>query len=323
MGSGPVAAGRLAAVTASLGGATVDGSTGPVILPAALSNPTWSATSTTLGATGVTYTFGFTTTALVEVITSITMTVPPGTSGTPTIGSGTTPTGLLGATVTLASNKLTFSGISLSIGAQTFNIIINGLTNTTTAGTYTSVMTTIGVGGDTGTSNSLTFGIPTLTSQASLSWSASLTGTDLSIVDTNSGDQQFTADDEESVGAGWNITVAATTFTGIAGSFLNSGTFVFNGSLSSVTATGKPSAVCVTTCTLPVNGTTYPVAITTAPSSPTPVRVYSAAAASGLGMITLGGHSAANPIGWWVSIPANARTGSYATTVTIAIASGP
>lgn len=293
------------------------------IRPAALASPTWSVTSTTLGVTGVTYTFTFSTTVAIELIGSVTLTVPAGTAGTPTLGAATSPTGLLGSSVTLASNTLTISGISLSLGAQAFSIVVNGLTNTTTAGTYTSLMSTVGVGGDSGTSNALTFGIPTLTAPSVLAWSGTLTGNNQSIVDTTSAQQQLTAADVESIGVGWDITVAATTFAGTAGSLPNLGTFVINGSLTSVTATGQPTATCVTTCTLPADGTTYPVAITTAASAPAPVRIYSAAPATGVGAVTLGGHGAAAPIGWWINVLGSARAGAYASTVTLAIASGP
>ena len=68
---------------------------------------------------------------------------------------------------------------------------------------------------------------------------------------------------------------------------------------------------------------TYPVAVTTAASSPSPASVYEASAASGLGGILLGGSSAADPVGWWVKVPGNAYRGSYTSTVTVAIASGP
>jgi hypothetical protein len=39
--------------------------------------------------------------------------------------------------------------------------------------------------------------------------------------------------------------------------------------------------------------------------------------------VTLGGHSAASPVGWWINVPASARAGSYTFTVTMAIASRP
>lgn len=98
---------------------------------------------------------------------------------------------------------------------------------------------------------------------------------------------------------------------------------MLTGSLSSITATTAPTATCVTSCTPPVDTTTYPVAITTATSSPTPATVYDVSAGSGIGQVTLGGSSATNPVGWWTKIPGNARAGSYTSTVTVAVVSGP
>src|SRR6266851_2519751 len=128
----------------------------------------------------------------------------------------------------------------------------------------------------------LTAGTLTLTSPSSLTWASTLTGLDQSVVDTVSGDQQYT-----------------------------------------VTATSAPTASCSGTCSLPSNSTTYPVAITTAASSPVPVTIYDTAAASGLGQIVIGGSTQPNPVGWWANIPANASAGSYTSVITMAVISGP
>ena len=73
----------------------------------------------------------------------------------------------------------------------------------------------------------------------------------------------------------------------------------------------------------PTDIATYPVSITTAGSSPPAFKVFDSAGGSGLGTVTIGGHGAANPIGWWVKVPAVARAGTYTSTVTMAITSGP
>jgi hypothetical protein len=59
------------------------------------------------------------------------------------------------------------------------------------------------------------------------------------------------------------------------------------------------------------------------PPSPTPATVYDNPAGSGLGAVTLGGSSAPNPVGWWITIPGSAWAGAYASTVTVTIVSGP
>jgi hypothetical protein len=296
-----------------------------------LGSPTWAATSTTPGASS-SCTFSFAT-ASGLVLTSVTMTVPAGTTapaGQPTLGT-VSPSGLLGpGTISLAGTTLTYTTtLAPTLAAGTpVSIQVNGLVNTTTPGIYTSTINTFGLLGastGTGTTNSLTFPGPlSLTGPASLTWSAALTGAAQSKVDGMAADQKLTVDDATFSSAGWHVTVSATTFTNGGSKFPDTGTFVFNGSTSSIGSATAPSATCVVTCTLPANGTTpYPRAITTAATSPTPVTVFNAAAGSGLGAVTIGGSAATNPIGWWVNIPATARSGSYASTITVQVISGP
>ena len=63
--------------------------------------------------------------------------------------------------------------------------------------------------------------------------------------------------------------------------------------------------------------------MTTAGSSPTAYTVYDTSASTGEGVMTIGGSSAANPIGWWVQVPAAAYAGTYTSTVTLQVVSGP
>jgi hypothetical protein len=288
----------------------------------AITSATWAATSTTTGASS-SYTFSFTASLLGLLVTSVTMTVPPGTSGTPTLGA-VSPTGFLGTGhISLVGTTLTYSGtVGVALIGTHVSITVNGLVNTATAGTYTSQITTLDalVIGDTGTTNSLTFtGTLNLTVPASLGWSATLTGATQSVSDVTAADQHLAVDDETLSSAGWHVTVSATTFTTGSRTLPNTGTFVFT-SLSSIGSTTAPSVTCVTTCTLPGNTTTYPVAITTA-ASPAQFTVFDAPMSTGLGAVTIG--SGSHPIGWWVSIPATARSGSYASTITVRLISGP
>jgi hypothetical protein len=169
----------------------------------------------------------------------------------------------------------------------------------------------------------LTPGALTLTSPTSLTWTGTLTGIDQSLVDVLAPDQQYTVNDATGSGLGWHVSTSATTFTNGAATFPNTGTFVTNGSVGSITATTAPSATCTATCTLPNNTETYPVAITTAPATPTPSIIYDNAATFGLGQIVIGGSTAAHPVGWWVNVPASAISGSYTSTITMAVISGP
>ena len=167
----------------------------------------------------------------------------------------------------------------------------------------------------------LTGGSLGVAAPASLTWSATLTGYNLTAVD--SADTTYTADDASGSGGGWNITVAVTQFTTGTKTLANSGTFSTTGSTASATATTAPGAACAasSTCVLPTqSGVTYPVTITTAASSPTPYKIYNATSNTGVGAVTIGSGTA---VGWWLSVPASAIAGTYTSTITLAIASGP
>lgn len=174
----------------------------------------------------------------------------------------------------------------------------------------------------TGTLNLLA-GPLTLTSPSALAWSGTSNGFDQSLVDTTAAHLYYIVNDATGSGAGWHVTASATTFTTGTATLPNTGTFVTNGSTSSVTSTNAPTPVCSTgaTCLLPTNTTTYPIAFTTAATSPTAVTIYDTAALTGLGSILVGG--GANPIGWWINVPASASAGTYTSTVTMEIISGP
>jgi hypothetical protein len=314
-------------VTTKNGVTSVDsGSSTTVTLTAtALTSPTWSTSSTALGASGVSYTYTFTTASTSLALTSVTMVVPPGTGGTPTLGT-VTPTNLSLLGMTLSGTTLTYSFAGLLITSGThFSIQVNGLTNTSSAGAYRSeIVTNTLAPVDSATTGSVAFvGSVALTSPSSLSWAATLSGSNQSAVDSVSADQQFTVADVTASGAGWHINVSATTLTSDIHTLPNTGTLLFTGSLTSPLGTTGPTATCVGSCTLPTNTTTYPVAIVTAAASPPTATVYDTAAGGGLGTITIGGHSSANPVGWWVNIPGSTFAGSYTSTVTVTIVSGP
>jgi hypothetical protein len=182
-----------------------------------------------------------------------------------------------------------------------------------TAGTSCTLTGTLGV----------TAGTLSQTSPASFTWAETLDGLDQDIVDTTAGDEQYTVNDATGSGDGWHVTMAATTFTNGSHVFANTGTLSTNGSVSSISTTTAPSATCTGTCTLPTNTTTYPVAITTAASSPTPSTIYDTSLNTGLGQVVIGGSTASDPIGWWLVVPASAWAGSYTSTVTLELISGP
>jgi len=214
---------------------------------------------------------------------------------------------LLGASVLLAG------------GMGAVGLIAAGAANATACGTAIPAGATCTA---TGTA-SLTGGSLDMTAPGALAWTGTLTGLDLALVDTTTAHQSYLVQDASGSGAGWRVTVSATQFTTGTVTLSNTGTFSTNGSSSSITATTAPSATCYTgsTCTLPTNTTTYPVAITTAASSPTAYTIYDTSATTGRGSITIGGTP--NPVGWWLSIPSNTASGTYTSTVTLELISGP
>ena len=171
----------------------------------------------------------------------------------------------------------------------------------------------------------LSSGTLTLTAPSALGWAANVAGLDQNLVDPTAAHQSYLIDDATGTGAGWHVTVSATTFTSGSLTLADAGTFSSNGSVTSFAATTAPTTTCTTgsTCTPPTNTTTYPVAITTAASAPTAVNVYDTSAGTGKGSIVIGGSATANPVGWWLNVPSNTLAGTYSSTVTMEIIAGP
>jgi hypothetical protein len=162
-----------------------------------------------------------------------------------------------------------------------------------------------------------------LTSPVALAWSTTANGLDQQLVDTSGAHQFYLVTDSSAAGAGWHVTVSATTFTSGASTLANAGTFLTNGSITAEAATTAPSASCgpLSTCTLPASTTTYPVAITTAAAAPPAFTICNASLNTGLGTIQIG--ASPNPVGWWVNVPSKALAGTYTSTISLQIVSGP
>jgi hypothetical protein len=130
----------------------------------------------------------------------------------------------------------------------------------------------------------------------------------------NSGDQTptyttpLTVNDTRTTGSiGWNLTLTSTQFnTGTSTLATNAST------VTSVTASCANGGVCAN----PTNSLTYPINVPAGSSPPTPNKFYNAASATGVGTFTV------TPT-IQVSVPQNSYAGSYTSTLTIAIASGP
>ena len=170
----------------------------------------------------------------------------------------------------------------------------------------------------------------TETSSVSGSWAAAIaafkpvscTGGSLSLgtpaslgfpaVTLNGQDQSKTANsvlspsDMTNSASGWNIQGTSTTFTAGAKTLPTTATRLT--SASAVAASGN--------CTLPTSSITYPVTLPAAATAPSAVKLYNAAANSGSGPATV-------TLVFTLTVPANALSGSYSSTWTFSIASGP
>jgi WxL domain surface cell wall-binding len=106
---------------------------------------------------------------------------------------------------------------------------------------------------------------------------------------------------------GWNLTITSTQFKTSGGTTLPT-------SASSVTSFA--SACVIIGCILPTNSVAYPVAVPAAAVAPTAVKFVNAANGTGTGTITV------TPT-VQVAVPANSFTGSYSSTITLAVVAGP
>lgn len=174
--------------------------------------------------------------------------------------------------------------------------------------------------GTSAVSADITGGTLSISAPSSLSYSATLDGTNQSLSQAAT----IGANDNTGTGDGWDVTIVSTALETSATTpvVIGSGwTVGVNGSSSSATSTTAPAVSDNGTGTYTVpsgNTATYPVAVpgVHGASSPTPASVYTAAAGSGEGNFNLAADV-------WQSIPADALAGNYSATFTWAIAVGP
>ena len=126
---------------------------------------------------------------------------------------------------------------------------------------------------------------------------------------TTSQTHPFAVNDARGTGVGWNITATSTTFTS-GGSALPVG---------ATTIASAPSATCSggSTCVPAApTGISYPYTLPAAPVAPTATKMFNANTNSGLGSQSF------TPT-WNLSVPASALAGTYTSTWTFSIISGP
>ena len=143
-----------------------------------------------------------------------------------------------------------------------------------------------------------------LSAPSSASFSAvTLNGTDQTVTTT----LQLTPDDETGSGSGWNITGTSTSFDDGSGHTL---------STSATSVTGASATAGSPSCNLPSNSIGYPVTLPAGSSPPTAVKLYNAATSTGKGQTNV-------TLTFQLSVPANTYHGTYTSTWTFAVASGP
>lgn len=150
----------------------------------------------------------------------------------------------------------------------------------------------------------VTAGTLSMSTSATPSGSVTLNGTD----QNTSFGIPLSVTDATGSGAGWNVTITSTQFSAGGGKTLSTSASTITGVVSACNAS--------VTCTNPTNAITYPLAVPAGAGPPTAVKLFNAAAATGMGGFTV------TPT-MQVAVPANTLAGSYTSTVTVAIVSGP
>jgi hypothetical protein len=122
--------------------------------------------------------------------------------------------------------------------------------------------------------------------------------------------QAFDVGDATGAAAGWNITATSTTLTAGALTLPTPATTV-------ASAPAAPTCDTGSTCTVGSPTTvTYPYSLPAATTAPTATKMYNAPAGTGMGNQTL------TPT-WTLSIPSSAQAGTYTSTWTQSLVSGP
>ncbi len=120
----------------------------------------------------------------------------------------------------------------------------------------------------------------------------------------------FTVDDQTGTFVGWNLTATSTTFTN--GSYdLGTAATTFTGVTPSAQMSGGTNR-----CSAPTSSVGYPLTLPAGTVAPAAVKIFNAAANTGRGATQLAFDTN-------LRIPAHARTGTYTSTWTFTLATGP
>jgi len=140
-----------------------------------------------------------------------------------------------------------------------------------------------------------------------VSFSVTLNGLDQSVTAT----QALDVSDQTGSLAGWNITATSTTFT-------TGGASPRTLSTSATKILTAPTTACDTgsLCTLAVTTVSYPYTLPAAATAPAATKMFNAIAGTGMLNQTV-------TATWTLAVPGNAYAGTYTSTWTISLLSGP
>jgi len=138
-----------------------------------------------------------------------------------------------------------------------------------------------------------------------VNFSATLNGTNQTVTAT----QALDVSDATGSGAGWSISATSTTFDAGGGVTL---------ATNSTTVQSTPTTACDggSACTLATNSVSYPYTLPAAASAPAATKVFNAAVNTGQGNQTV-------TVTWSLAVPSTAQPGTYTSTWTLSLASGP
>lgn len=149
------------------------------------------------------------------------------------------------------------------------------------------------------TGGSLTLSAPTSVGFPSMT----LDGTD----QTSNATVALGVSDMSGTGSGWRVTGTSTQFTNAAGKTLPT---------SATTVTAASATAATGNCSLPTNAVGYPLTLPAGTTAPTAVKLFNAGAGSGEGPSDV-------DLTARLAVPANAYNGTYSSTWTISVVSGP
>ena len=160
------------------------------------------------------------------------------------------------------------------------------------------------VGAATATANISAGSLAFVSAPPNVTFNDTLNGTNQTV----NANQALDVSDGTGSGAGWSITATSTTFT--------TGSVTL--STSATTVQSAPSSACDagSACTLATNSISYPYTLPAGASAPTATKVFNAAVNTGQGNQTV-------TVTWQLAIPSTTVAGTYTSTWTISLVSGP